>query len=88
MNYTYVLRCGDGSLYTGWTNDIEKRLKAHNEGRGAKYTKGRGPVKLVYVEEFATKEEAMKREYAIKHMTRREKEKLLGTGEIKIGYTV
>ncbi len=88
MNYTYVLRCGDGSLYTGWTNDIEKRLKAHNEGRGAKYTKGRGPVKLVYVEEFATKEEAMKREYAIKHMTRREKEKLLGTGEIKVGYTV
>ncbi len=88
MNYTYVLRCGDGSLYTGWTNDIEKRLKAHNEGRGAKYTKGRGPVKLVYVEEFATKEEAMKREYAIKHMTRREKEELLGTGEIKIGYTV
>ncbi len=88
MNYTYVLRCGDGSLYTGWTNDIEKRLKAHNEGRGAKYTKGRGPVKLVYVEEFATKEEAMKREYAIKHMTRREKEKLLGTGEIKAGYTV
>lgn len=88
MNYTYVLRCGDGSLYTGWTNDIEKRLKAHNEGRGAKYTKGRGPVKLVYVEEFATKEEAMKREYAIKHMTRREKEKLLGTGEIKDEYTV
>ncbi len=88
MNYTYVLRCGDGSLYTGWTNDIEKRLKAHNEGRGAKYTKGRGPVKLVYVEQFATKEEAMKREYAIKHMTRREKEKLLGTGEIKVGYTV
>ncbi len=88
MNYTYVLRCGDGSLYTGWTNDIEKRLKAHNEGRGAKYTKGRSPVKLVYVEQFATKEEAMKREYAIKHMTRREKEKLLGTGEIKVGYTV
>lgn len=70
----------DGSLYTGWTNDIDKRLKAHNEGKGAKYTKGRRPVKLVYVEEFKTKEEAMRREYEIKHMTRKEKEKLVGTG--------
>ena len=63
MNYTYILKCMDGSLYTGWTNDIDKRLKAHNEGKGAKYTKGRRPVKLVYVEEFKTKEEAMRREY-------------------------
>ncbi|MCI9216549.1 GIY-YIG nuclease family protein [Lachnospiraceae bacterium 42-17] len=80
MNYTYILKCMDGSLYTGWTNDIDKRLKAHNEGKGAKYTKGRRPVKLVYVEEFKTKEEAMRREYEIKHMTRKEKEKLVGTG--------
>ena len=77
MNYTYIIKCRDGSLYTGWTNDIEKRLKAHNEGRGAKYTKGRTPVTLVHLEEFETKEEAMKREYAIKHMTKKEKENLI-----------
>ncbi len=85
MNYTYILKCMDGSLYTGWTNDIDKRLKAHNEGKGAKYTKGRRPVKLVYVEEFKTKEEAMRREYEIKHMTRKEKEKLVGTGTFELG---
>ena len=78
MNYTSIVRCKDGSLYTGWTNDIEKRIKAHNEGKGAKYTKSRRPVKLVYYEEFQTKEEAMKREYAIKHMRRKEKEKIIG----------
>ena len=78
MNYTYIVRCKDGSLYTGWTNDIEKRIKAHNEGKGAKYTKSRRPGKLVYYEEFQTKEEAMKREYAIKHMRRKEKEKIIG----------
>lgn len=80
MNYTYILECMDGSLYTGWTNDIDKRLKAHNEGKGAKYTKARRPVKLVHVEEYKTKKEAMRREYEIKHMTRKEKEKLVGTG--------
>ena len=73
MNYTYLLRCRDGSLYCGWTNDLEQRLKAHNQGKGARYTRGRGPVELVYCETFDTKEEAMRREYAIKHMTRREK---------------
>ena len=78
MNYTYIVRCKDGSLYTGWTNDIEKRIKAHNEAKGSKYTKSRRPVKLVYYEEFQTKEEAMKREYAIKHMRRKEKEKIIG----------
>lgn len=78
MNYTYIVKCSDGSLYTGWTNDVEKRVKAHNNGKGAKYTKSRAPVKLVHVEEFDTKEEAMKREYEIKHMRRQEKEKLLG----------
>lgn len=77
MNYTYILKCSDGSLYTGWTNDMEKRLKAHNEGRGAKYTRGRTPVELVHVEEFDTKEEAMKREYAIKHMNKKQKERLI-----------
>ncbi len=78
MNYTYILKCADGTLYTGWTNDIEKRLKAHNAGKGAKYTKGRRPVQLVYSEEFETREEAMKREYEIKQMTRKEKEALWG----------
>lgn len=77
MNYTYLLRCADGSLYCGWTNCLEKRLKAHNEGKGAKYTKGRRPVVLAYWEEFATKEEALKREAAIKHLTRREKQQLI-----------
>lgn len=76
--YTYILKCSDGSLYTGWTNDIKKRLKAHNEGRGAKYTRGRTPAELVYLEEFDTKEAAMKREAAIKKMSRAEKLKLPG----------
>ena len=71
-NYTYVLKCSDKSLYTGWTNDIEKRLKSHNEGKGAKYTRGRTPVELVYLEEFDTKEAAMKREAAIKNEPGRE----------------
>lgn len=73
MNYTYILRCADGTLYTGWTNDLEKRLAAHNAGLGAKYTKPRRPVTLVYSEAFATKEEAMRREFSIKRLTRAEK---------------
>lgn len=73
MNYTYILRCGDGTLYCGWTNDLEKRLSAHNAGLGAKYTKSRRPVELVYSERFETKEEAMRREYRIKRMSRAEK---------------
>lgn len=77
LNYTYILECNDGTYYTGWTNNLEKRLKDHNEGRGAKYTKARLPVSLIYYEEFQTKEEAMRREYAIKHMTRKEKEKIM-----------
>lgn len=77
MNYTYIVRCSDGSLYTGWTNDLEKRIKDHNEGRGAKYTKARRPVVLAYYEEFATKEEAMRREWEIKQLTRAEKLKIL-----------
>ena len=78
MNYTYILKCADGTLYCGWTNNLEARVKAHNEGRGAKYTKGRGPVSLVYYEEFETREEAMRREAAIKKLSRREKEELIG----------
>ncbi len=76
-NYTYILRCSDNTLYTGWTNNLEKRLTAHNCGRGAKYTKNRRPVELVYHETFSTKEEAMRREYAIKQLTRAKKELLI-----------
>lgn len=70
MNYTYIVRCSDGTLYTGWTNDLDKRIKAHNSGKGAKYTKPRLPVELVYATEHATKEEAMKDEYRIKQLPR------------------
>lgn len=73
MNYVYILRCSDDSLYTGWTNNLEKRIKAHSEGKGAKYTKARLPVELVYFEEYENKIEAMRREYAIKQLKRREK---------------
>lgn len=77
LNCTYILRCSDGTLYTGWTNDIEKRLVAHNSGKGAKYTRTRRPVRLVHIEYFDTKEEAMSREYAIKQLPRSEKLKLI-----------
>ena len=79
MNYTYILKCKDDSLYTGWTNDMKKRITSHNAGKGAKYTKARRPVELVYYEEFQTREEAMKREYAIKQLSRKEKEALIKT---------
>ncbi|MBR4413292.1 MAG: GIY-YIG nuclease family protein [Lachnospiraceae bacterium] len=70
----YILECADNTLYTGYTNDLENRLKAHNEGKGAKYTKSRLPVKLVYSETFDDKKEAMSREWFIKHrLTREEK---------------
>ncbi len=78
--YTYILRCADGSLYTGWTNDLEKRLKAHNDGTGAKYTRSRRPVTLVYSAEFDTKEEAMREEYRIKHLSREGKEMVIRDG--------
>ena len=77
MNYTYMLRCNDGTLYTGWTTDLEKRIHAHNDGKGAKYTKSRTPVNLVYFEAFETKQEALRRESAIKKMSRSDKLKLI-----------
>lgn len=77
MNFTYMVRCRDDSLYTGWTNDLEKRLAAHNKGKGANYTRARRPVRLVYFERSPGKEEAMRREYRIKQLTRREKEQLI-----------
>lgn len=77
MNYVYILMCKDNTLYTGWTTSLERRVKVHNEGKGAKYTRGRLPVELVYFEEFSTKSEALKRECEIKKMKREEKELLI-----------
>ena len=82
QNVTYMLRCSDGTLYTGWTNNMEKRLKAHNAGRGGKYTRVRTPVELVYLEVHETKQEAMSREVQIKQLTRREKERQIADMEI------
>lgn len=79
-NYTYLLKCADESLYCGWTNHLEERVRAHNEGRGAKYTKSRRPVVLVYYEEFATKQEAMQREWVVKRLSRKEKLRLIADG--------
>ncbi|HAL32654.1 MAG TPA: hypothetical protein DIS68_04165 [Lachnospiraceae bacterium] len=76
--FVYILECADNTLYTGYTNDIDRRLQAHNSGRGAKYTKTRLPVRLAYCESFDSKQEAMSREWHIKHdMTREEKLKLI-----------
>lgn len=77
MNYTYILECADGTLYCGWTNDLEKRLKIHNDGNGAKYTRSRLPVTLVYYEEFETPREAQSREAKIKRLTRQQKLELI-----------
>ena len=73
MNYAYLVRCADGSLYAGGTSDLAARVKAHNAGEGAKYTRSRRPVELVYWEEFDTREEAMSREWHLKRLTRQEK---------------
>ncbi len=77
MNYTYIVECKDKTLYTGWTNHLQKRIKTHNDGKGAKYTKSRLPVRLVYYEVYETKQEAMRREYEIKQLTREQKKKLI-----------
>lgn len=76
-SYTYIVECRDGSLYTGWTNDIVKRIERHNNGSGAKYTRSRLPVRLVYYEVYETKQEAMQREYAIKKLTKEDKHALI-----------
>jgi putative endonuclease len=73
MNYTYLVKCADNTLYCGWTNHLEKRIEAHNQGKGAKYTKTRRPVELVYYESYPTKEEAMRREVQIKKLSRKDK---------------
>ena len=78
MNYVYMLRCADGTLYTGWTTDIERRVRIHNSGKGAKYTRGKVPVDVVYYEKYDTKSEALKREYAIKQLSHLDKLNLIG----------
>ncbi|MDR1648971.1 MAG: GIY-YIG nuclease family protein [Synergistaceae bacterium] len=75
--YAYIAECRDGTLYAGWTDNLDKRAKAHNEGRGGSYTRSRRPVKMVYSEEFSSKGEAMSREWAIKKMTRTAKQSLI-----------
>lgn len=83
MNYVYMLRCGDGSLYTGWTNDLERRVSAHQAGKGARYTRAHLPVELVYWESYDTKEEAMSREWAVKQLTRGQKLALVAAWQEK-----
>lgn len=78
--YTYIVECADKTLYTGWTTNLEKRIRAHNLKRGAKYTRARTPVRLVYAECFATERQARQREYAIKRLSRREKLTLIESG--------
>ncbi len=77
MCYVYILQCSDNTLYTGWTNNLEKRIETHSKGKGAKYTRARLPVKLVYYEEYKDRISAQKREYEIKQCTRKEKLKLI-----------
>ncbi len=72
-NYTYMVKCRDGTIYTGWTTMLERRISEHNSGKGARYTRGRRPVELIYYEESSSKQEAMRREYEIKKMTRKQK---------------
>ena len=78
--YLYILRCGDNSLYTGITTDVARRLAAHQSGKGAKYTRGRGPLTLVYQGELPDKPSALRRELAVKALTREEKLALIQRG--------
>ena len=80
MNYVYLLRCADGSLYCGWTTQLDKRVEAHNSGRGAKYTRSRLPVELVWFAAYEDRHEALSREWHIKRMSHAEKEKLVRSG--------
>ncbi|KOS63033.1 GIY-YIG nuclease family protein [Lysinibacillus agricola] len=80
-HYFYVLECADQSFYAGYTNNVDRRVAVHNTGKGAKYTRARGPVECIYVEEFDTKQEAMRAEYAFKQLTRTQKMKYIGRDE-------
>ena len=82
QTYTYILKCSDNTLYTGWTTDLKRRLATHNQGKGAKYTRTRLPVTLVYYETFPTKRQALQREAAIKKLSRPQKERLISANPI------
>ncbi len=89
MNYVYLLRCSDGTLYCGWTTDLEARVRTHNSGRGAKYTRSRLPVELVYSETCADRNEALRREWQIKRLSREEKLALIrSAAEARLGSEV
>ncbi|UTR12428.1 GIY-YIG nuclease family protein [Evansella sp. LMS18] len=79
-HYVYILECGDNTYYTGYAQDVKKRMRMHEEGKGAKYTKGRGPFAVVYEESFDSKGTALKREYEIKQLSRKQKEVLIKYG--------
>ncbi|MFA9559770.1 GIY-YIG nuclease family protein [Evansella sp. AB-rgal1] len=83
-HYVYILRCVDETYYTGYTVDIEKRIEAHESGNGAKYTRGRGPLSLVYEESFSSKSLALQREHQIKQLTRKQKENLINGGRGRV----
>ena len=79
--FTYILECADGTLYVGWTNDLEDRLRAHNAGRGGRYTRGRRPVRLAYFEEHSTHREARRREAALRRLSRPMKLRLIARND-------
>ena len=87
MYYTYIVECADRSLYTGYTTDVKARIRKHNSGKGAKYTRSHKPVKIVYKKEFGTKSEAQKEECRIKKLTRAKKLELIGNNAIKTNVT-
>lgn len=84
MCYVYILECNDESLYTGWTVDLENRVRVHNQGKASKYTRARLPVRLVYFEKYNDKIQAQKREWEIKQLTRTEKLKIINMGGMRI----
>jgi putative endonuclease len=84
MNFVYMLRCGDGSLYTGWTSDLVARVKKHASGKGAKCTRAHQPISLAYFEVYETSQEAQKREYAIKQLPRQEKLSLIQNSKAQL----
>ncbi|WP_276273296.1 GIY-YIG nuclease family protein [Haloarcula litorea] len=86
LHYAYVLRCSDDTLYTGYTTDVERRVREHDAGEGAKYTRGRRPVELVHVESFESRSAAMSREYEIKQLSRAEKERLVAESDAETAF--
>ncbi|MGB9930626.1 GIY-YIG nuclease family protein [Haloarcula amylolytica] len=84
--HVYVLRCSDNTFYTGYTTDVERRVREHDAGDGAKYTRGRTPVELIHVESFDSQSEAMSREYEIKQYTRAEKERLVESSDAEVDF--